>query len=163
MLFINTAKLTCEKQKLQGILPVMCFVRLAKDLASKTGEIEYGVQGTIDKSSRPTLIVKLKGELDIVCQRCTAPMSFVVDISTTLTLFMTEDEIEAAELTEPEIEGVIFSDRLDLTNVVEDELILALPYASVHQECSVDQSVKTEEPNTFAKLAALKLKAKPVE
>lgn len=156
MLVIDSAKFTRDKAILKDSLPVTALTRVADSLCSQQGVIHYQVQGGIDALSRPTLTLKVKGTLDMLCQRCLMSMPLVVAIDTMVTLFMSEEAIDAAEMDDPDIDGILFTEKLDVAVLIEDELILALPYASMHQECNTDKIVKADKPNPFSVLAALK-------
>jgi uncharacterized protein len=158
MLVIDNIKFTREKAILYGSVPVASLARVVESGVSQTSNIQYHVQGGIDVLSRPTLTLKLKGTLEMLCQRCLTLMPYVIAIDTTLTLFMSEEAIDAAERDDPDIEGIIFTEKLDMAVLIEDELLLALPYAPTHQECDTDKMVKVDKPNPFAVLAALKTK-----
>jgi uncharacterized protein len=157
MLVIDSAKFTCDKAILQGNLPAAALKRVASGV-SQAGDIHYHVQGGVDKRSRPTLTLKLKGELGLLCQRCLSVMPFAVAIDTTLTLFSSEEAIDAAEKDNPDIDGIIFTEKLDVAALIEDELLLALPYAPMHVNCDTEHTIKVDKPNPFAVLAVLKTK-----
>ena len=157
-LVIDSAKFTREKEQLHGTLPIASLGRLTQSVHSHAGEMQYAIQGGIDEWSRPTLHLVLRGELALLCQRCLMPMPFTVSVDTTLVLFASEEAIDIAQSDDPEIEGILFDDSLDAVALVREELILALPYAPVHQQCGIDGMVKSEKLNPFAVLATLKQK-----
>jgi large subunit ribosomal protein L32 len=79
----------------QGVWAVAEFPRLRDMLASNAGEIRYEIDGMHDARGRPALRVKLRGVLQLRCQRCLEPMRFDVDSDSTLVLAATQAEIDA--------------------------------------------------------------------
>jgi len=119
-----------------GVLPVASFRRLRDLLASDAGEVAYEVEGARDERGRPSLRVKVRGALQLRCQRCLEAMAHSVDAESLLVLAATQAEIDA----EPaDVEGpdrVVGGRDMRVADLVEDELILALPYAPRHEHCA---------------------------
>ena len=99
-------------------------------------------------------------ELMVECQRCLEPMPFSIDQGFELLIDGTEEDIESFQL-----DSVYTSEGyLDVFEVIEDELILALPLIMMHEETSCNtywQSEPEEAPieekdNPFAVLETLK-------
>ena len=97
------------------------------------------------------------------CQRCLMPMPQVIDINRQF-LFV-RDEAEATRLDEHSEEDVlVLADKLDLAELVEDELILTLPLVPRHETCpqpllvpapaAADADARPAHP--FAALATLR-------
>lgn len=158
-LVIDSIRFTHEKEAVQGTLPAASFSRLLDSLASHEGEIAYHVRGDVDALSRPILALELVGELKILCQRCLSAMPFAVEIATTLTLFASEEAIDAAQEEDPDIEGILYAAKLDLAALIEDELILALPYAAKHDMCDDGERIAADKTSPFAVLASLKTRS----
>lgn len=119
-----------------GNLPLKEFSRLRDLLASDAGEVAYEVEGTRDERGQPSLRVSVRGALQLRCQRCLEGMAFEVDADSLLVLAETQAEIDA----EPaQVEGpdrVLGGREMRVRDLVEDELILALPYAPRHEHCA---------------------------
>ena len=108
------------------------------------------------------LRVKARTSVRLECQRCLMPMPQTIDIDRHF-LFV-RDEAEAARLDEhSEEEVLVLAERLDLAELVEDELILSLPLVPRHENCP--QPLLAPEPadadadpapHPFAALAALR-------
>lgn len=119
----------------QGILPLSGFSRLRDQLASDAGEVAYQVRGLRDERGRPGLLVSVKGTLQLRCQRCLEAMPFEVDEEDLLVLAATQAEIDADPADAQAPDRVLGGKKMALRDLVEDELILALPYAPRHQRC----------------------------
>jgi len=122
----------------QGVWAVGDFPRLRDMLANSAGEIRYEIGGVHDARDRPALRVKLRGVLQLRCQRCLEPMRLDVDTDQTLVLAATQAEIDADPTDANAPDRLLASEEVRVRDVLEDELILALPYAPRHEECEVD-------------------------
>ncbi len=120
----------------QGILPLSGFPRLRDMLASDEGEVAYQLRGVRDERGRAGLRLRVEGELRLRCQRCLGPMAFEVKADELLVLAATQAEIDAdpAEVDAPD--RVLAGKEMSVADLVEDELILAVPYAPRHDECA---------------------------
>src|SRR5690606_6135407 len=122
-------------------------------------------RGSVDAHGRMFLAVGVQAKPLLVCQRCLAPVEVSVDSNNTLQLLEGPD-LPDDDLDDPEApECIQGSKRFDLAGLVEDELILALPYVPRHDVCpalpdalrNASQAVETrEKPSPFAALEALR-------
>jgi uncharacterized protein len=119
----------------QGVWAVGDFPRLRDMLVSNAGEIRYEIEGVHDARGRPALHVKLRGALQLRCQRCLEPMRFDVETDETLVLAATQAEIDADPTDANAPDRLLAAEEVRVRDVLEDELILALPYAPRHEEC----------------------------
>jgi uncharacterized protein len=120
----------------QGIWPIRDFPRLRDVLASDAGEVAYEIRGVHDERGRPGLRLKVGGTLMVRCQRCLEPMAFEVKTDETLVLAATLEEIhdEPADANAPD--RVVAGKEMAVRELLEDELILAIPYAPRHERCT---------------------------
>jgi uncharacterized protein len=124
----------------QGVWPLADFPRLRDVLASEAGEVAYEVSGVRDERGRPALRLKVRGTLLLRCQRCLEPMALDVQTDETLVLAATLAEIhdEPADAHGPD--RVVAGKEMALRELIEDELILALPYAPRHETCTASRA-----------------------
>ena len=121
--------------KQQGVWPLSDFPRLRDMLASDAGEVAYQISGLRDARGRPSLRVKVSGTLTLLCQRCLEPMAFAVHTDETLVLAATLAEIHAEPASAEGPDRVVAGKEMALRELIEDELILAVPYAPRHEAC----------------------------
>lgn len=121
----------------QGVWAVGDFPRLRDMLASDAGEIRYEIEGAHDARGRPALRVKVRGVLQLRCQRCLEPMRLEVDSDEILVLAATQAEIDAEPADAQSPDRVVASEEMQVRDLLEDELILAMPYAPRHEGCEV--------------------------
>jgi uncharacterized protein len=140
----------------EGDWPLGDFPRLRDLLASDDGEVHYSVAGVRDERGRPGLRVRVSGTLQLRCQRCLEPLPFAVQADETLVLAGSQAEIDAEPLDAQAADRVVAGREMPVRDLIEDELILALPYAPRHEGCSARPSPDAETKRSpFAGLRGL--------
>jgi DUF177 domain-containing protein len=141
---------------LSGALPIRDFPRLHDMLAGYEGEVAYEVEGVREARGRPALRLKVRGRLDLRCQRCLEALPFEVRADALLILAGTQAEIDAEPADVDAADRVVAAKEMPVRELVEDELILALPYAPRHAACSARASTDAAEKcSPFAGLRGL--------
>jgi uncharacterized protein len=147
--------------------------RIHDSLGDEEGEIPpckiaYRLEGAVEAIGRPVLNVALDGDLPLECQRCLRLFTWPVHQRTTLLL--AHDEQELGYLDEnDEREVLLAAGPLDVLDVVEEELLLALPYVPKcdRPDCMADAAAQLGDiahpPSPFGVLGALKAGEKPDE
>ena len=120
----------------QGVWALAEFPRLREVLANQAGEVTYRISGVRDERGRPALRIEVSGTLALRCQRCLEPMPFAVNTDELLVLAASVAEIhdEPADANAPD--RVVAGREMALRELVEDELLLAVPYAPRHESGS---------------------------
>jgi len=151
---------------LTGRLAVEKLTRLKPSLATDEGEVAVALRIYLDADHRRVLVAgTMEAKLQLVCQRCMKPMSFSVQARPQLAWVKSEDEaLELPEQYEPLLapEG-----RVELAELVSDELLLALPLVPRHEDgAGCGKTAKAAKPERatpaedrkkpFAALASLK-------
>jgi uncharacterized protein len=156
---IDSLEFARTGQTLRGSLPVLGLSRLKDNLVDAPGAVEFVVKGGYDARRRLTLTLDVSGMLHLQCQRCLGVLEFPLRLRNTL-LLAGAREAATADLDEEEIEWIEARAELDVAALVEDEIILSLPYAARHEEgfCGHDQKTAAggDGASAFAQLAALK-------
>ncbi|MBV8464354.1 MAG: DUF177 domain-containing protein [Burkholderiales bacterium] len=128
------------------------------------GPVQFVLAGGVDRLERPYLDLGITAMLELKCQRCLKPMPFELDVAARFTLFRDEERLDEAEAEDEELEGLVFEHEFDPLNLVEDEILLSLPFSPVHEACEAEATpvadVVPQKPNPFAVLADLKGKLK---
>lgn len=145
---------------LSGIAEVAEFSRLADVLHSSTGALEYTLSGGVNQYGKPVLHCRVKGRLQLQCQRCLEGMEYPLDTQSELVLARDEAELLQLDEQEEEAADAILADtKLNVLALVEDEVLLDLPVAPRHPAgtCQVKASdYDSQESSPFAALAKLK-------
>jgi uncharacterized protein len=131
-------------RSLGGVWPIRDFPRLYDMLAGREGEVAYEVHGERDAHGRPSLRVRARGTLQLRCQRCLEALPFEVRADELLVLAGTQAEIDAEPADVHAADRVVATKEMAVRDLVEDELILALPYAPRHAGCSAERAPLAE-------------------
>ena len=156
---IDSLEFARAGETLRGSLPVSGLTRLADSLYDNLGLLDFMVQGGHDARHRPTVTLEVGGMLHLRCQRCLGQLDFPVKIGSTLVI-ASATEAAASGLDDEEGEWIEPSAQLDIGDLVEEEIILALPYSPLHVEDACPEGGQQAAPDAggsaFAKLAALR-------
>jgi len=157
---IDSLEFARAGQELRGSLPVAGLKRLEDSLFDTQGILGYELSGGVDELNRPRLELKIQGPIHLQCQRCLDRLDYAVDVYSTLVV-LPEGQQPPEEIDDPEGPDMIeASAELDVSALVEDEVLLTLPLAPRHPdgmcESRLKQEAGTERASAFAKLAALK-------
>jgi uncharacterized protein len=156
---IDSLEFARTGQILRGTLSISGLARLHDSLFDTLGLVDFVVQGGHDARQRATLSLEVSGVLHLKCQRCLGQFDFPLRLGSTLRL-ANALEMAAVEADEDDAECIEPSPALDVASLVEDEIILGLPYSPRHPEVECragldDVSRRAGRP-VFARLAALK-------
>jgi len=147
---------------LSGKLEISKLPRLKALTAGSSGDMEC--QLTFSKKARQYFLTgHLKGCLKLTCQRCLEPYDQEIDSHFSVRLVADDQEAgRALEYTEP---LTVVDDELDISVVVEDEVLLSMPAIPRHasqRDCKPPAVTKNREDvseqlvNPFAVLEQLK-------
>ncbi len=167
-----------DAAQISGGLPLSKLERLAQDLylveadlASKT--VQWAATGSsmpiAGGAAQPWLHLEVKLQAPMQCQRCLQAVELPVEIERNFRFVKNEEEAMAQD-DEAEEELLVASKQFDLLELIEDEIIMALPMVPLHETCPVKvklassaedfEAAQEAKPNAFAALGVLK-KAKP--
>ncbi len=133
-------------------------VRSHDSLANNQGSIHFTLKGGVDRIERCYLDLTVQGELQLQCQKCMGPVAFNIDEAVRITLFKNEESIDEAMLADSELDGIVIEAELSVLALVEDQLIMALPFSPRHENCDNEDidRINKDKPNPFLALAGLK-------
>jgi uncharacterized protein len=140
---------------LQGAWPIRDLARLRGALASLDGELAYELQGARDRSDRPALRLKLRGSLQLICQRCLGAMEYPVRLDSELVLAASQAQIDAEPLEIGGPDWVLAGKEMALRELIEDELLLAVPLAPRHAACAARGMTAAASRSPFESLRGL--------
>lgn len=123
---------------LGGHFAVADLQRLVQDLpAEQPGHVQWHLLGRM-RAGRAYLDVRARGVVRVICQRCLEPFDFALALSRTLGFVANGAELDALDALDAAgqgdgIEYLVADRHLDVQELIEDELILALPFAPMHE------------------------------
>lgn len=153
----DPASFADKRRHLVGDVPLDSLDRLADLLLDKTGDAHLDLQ--FGRSGRLAWISgRVRSDLVLQCQFCLGPVPWPVDSALHLGVVTSVDE--ALRLPDS-IEALIVGagEEVSLADIVQDELLLAIPTIPRHADCRASGSgipAQTSRPNPFTELARLK-------
>ena len=122
--------------KLQGACAVADFPRLRDALRTDEGTLHYELRGVPEQQGHPGLRLKVDGALQFSCQRCLGALEYPLHVEVLLQLVATQAEVDAETLEAEGPELIVASRVMPVQDLVEDELLLAIPLAPRHDRCA---------------------------
>lgn len=133
-----------------------------------TSQVRWAARGEVrdDHSAEPQYWLHLQAhaELALICQRCLGPLHLPVVVDRWFRFVADETTATAQdEICEEDI--LVLAPDFNLHALIEDELLLELPYIPRHESCPVQGPMSVADPgiaepaprpNPFAALAGLK-------
>lgn len=157
--------------ELSGAGPLLGWRRLASEAQGSDGAelVHWHVRGELrpDRSGVPQAWLHLQAHtvLPLTCQRCLAPVPIALDVENSFR-FVADENTAAEEDDEAQEDVLVLSRRFNLPELIEDELLLAMPLVPLHETCPVEvklavtdaafEQAQEERPQAFAALGRLK-------
>lgn len=162
---VDAWRMVSARRSFEGSLPVGALTRLCEVLASSEGTASFELDFGRDEFDTAYLDVRAQAPLTLVCQRTLEPFVLPVVVNTRLGLIRRESEEAGLP---PGCEPLLVSGdgKLNLADVIEDEMLLALPLVPVNPDSTLpdevtgsahdDASAAERDDNPFAALRELK-------
>ena len=160
---VDAWRMVAARREFEGRIPLATMVRLRDSLLQPEGDARYVLAFGIDALKVPFAELRIEAELPLECQ--SSLQRFLLPVQLVQRLGLIRDEADEAALP-PEYEALLVEadGMLKPAELVEDELILALPVVPVSPEAEaverefVPSAEETAQANPFAALAGLKKK-----
>ncbi len=159
-------KLASSGTVLEGLVEIATLERAAVALADDSGVVTYRLEFGMSEEGILSVDGCLEAVVQVQCQRCLEAMD--LPLSSRFLLGAVWDDEQARTLPKRMEPLLVLEDTVDTVAIIEDELLLCLPFVAYHppEACSRKvgyrtgdmDSVVAEEPrkNPFDALAALK-------
>jgi uncharacterized protein len=152
----------------EGAIALGEFARLSLLLTDTAGDVVFRLEFSKSEDKRNVVEVSVRATLAVQCQRCLGTVTR--EIVSTSQLAVVSGPAEAERLPDSLDPLLVEDDKVVLRDLIEDELILSIPNAPMHEpdECEVRLSELNTKPgglgteaemkprSPFAALAALK-------
>ncbi|MFQ5642366.1 MAG: YceD family protein [Thiogranum sp.] len=144
----------------RGEVPVSELMRLGPSLSSTDGALRAELEFRRDERRIRILAGHIEGSVELVCQRCLKALRFPLEIDFRLGIVADNDEID--RLPDGYEPILATGEPLRTFDVIEDEVLLAIPLIPLHEGVdSCDSGYvnrpRAEKENPFAVLEKLKL------
>lgn len=149
---------------MSGAIKIAALGRLSDLVAENDGEVKVEVLFA-KEGKRAVVSGSIKSKLALECQSCLQSLSWPIDIAFKLDVVTSLEEADRIEI---ECEPLLFNgEKISLSALIEDEILLALPDYPKHgydciKHCSSENSDYNEQQNRvradnpFSVLAKLK-------
>lgn len=142
---------------LEGTLAISGLERLQDLLAEVSGEVSFRLHGFKGERGEHLLHLVVTGLLPLACQRCLEAIPFDLDVDSLLEIVPEGADMSQDELEDDTRDFLPVAGELNVAELVEDEILLALPVAPRHEKCGLPGAAGAgERINPFAGLAGLK-------
>ena len=172
---IDVAALAAKAQELSGEVPLSKFQRVSDYAApeAKPGPdeiVSWHAQGELRRAQggvqQVWLHIQANTALSLTCQRCLQPVRVNLGVDRDFR-FVEGEEAAAAQDAESEDDVLATTAALNLLTLIEDELVLGLPWVPRHDECpspllksqvqrEAEAQAEVQPDHPFAALAQLK-------
>ena len=168
---LDVAAFAKEAATREGRWPLQRLVRLHDAAmepadAGSAGEVSWQARGeqvrVAGTAGQPCLHLAASARMTLQCQRCLGPVETPLQVERRF-LFVAGEDAAAQLDADSEDDVLALTRALDLRELVEDELLLALPLVPRHASCPQPLPLPSEPepdeeaaPHPFAALAALK-------
>ena len=152
--FIDSIDFARNGGQLSGEIQIVNLSRLSDLLSNSNGALNYRVVG-LKEGGLLKLEITLEGMCYLRCQRCLGELGYPIELKSQLQLLSAE---KLDELDDEDEEAIEATKRLDVLALIEDELLLSLPFAPKHPvgKCVAPENDVQLSANPFAALAVLK-------
>ena len=164
---IEARALAARQVTLEGCLAAAKLPRLAAAVRALEAPAEVVAEFKRDEEGRYVVDLQAAIVVEVACERCLDAMPLAISSSARLGIVWTDEQAQALP---SGVEPLLTGDETDLWQVVEDELLLALPAFSYHSDSRCGEATGVAQPdpvrpdetdtpvrdNPFTVLAALK-------
>lgn len=154
-ILINNLDVAKNHEKISGEILIESCERLAEAIShdNESAAIRYELTGVSTKFHLPSLRLTLDANLPLICQRCLEPMQ--LKLSRIYDYVISESEPASIE-GDDDIDWLEPSREMSVNALIEDELLMAIPFAPAHaHDCKLLKQESGEKHNPFAALKDL--------
>lgn len=160
---VDAWRMVAAQREFEGRIPLAAMSRLRDSLLDPEGDVRYSLAFGTDALKVPFAELRIDADLPLECQ--SSLQRFLLPVQVVQRLGLIRDEAEESALPEEYEALLVDADGfLRPAELVEDELILALPVVAVAPQAeAVERDFapppeETAQANPFATLAGLKKK-----
>ena len=153
---LDSLKFAHRGERLMGKVAVASLLRLQDFLYDPSGELQYELKGRVGSDGRPAILCIIRGEVQLICQRCLDSIAFPIATQREFVLVSSESELPDLAEEADDVDVIVASATLDVLALVEDEVILGLPIAPRHEfDCGAPVEATESDPQTRSPFRAL--------
>lgn len=139
----NASQFARQGYAIHGPLSALMLERAA-DGDVRVGVMSGAVRGLdAGSSGRAGFAVSVTGSIGLTCQSCGVAFDMAVDSQSTI--HVARDAVELASWDDEVFESIEASEKTSALELVEDELLLSVPYVPRCPKCEADSTPRTHE------------------
>ena len=160
-LVVDTLEFAREGRSVSGVVPVSGLSRLLEFVGESDAVLECELQGRRE-DGRNWLSLSIRGQFDLICQRCLGPMPFALETDNELQVIAPgepwpDETLEDGSLSLG-VDAIAAETAQAVADLIEEEVLLALPVAPKHEK-DCEPPARSDDKlaaSPFAVLATLK-------
>lgn len=156
--FLDLARVTRQPLELAGRVRMKAMPRLRAILSGAAGEAGLHLRAVDEGNGRVSVRGGIEAELPLMCQRCLEPMTQPVSVEFRLIWVRSDREAAALETEEPLLAP---DGRVNVTQLVEDELLLVAPAVPMHENVQCKAGRQNELPRSGEPIPSVAKKQNP--
>jgi uncharacterized protein len=157
---VDSVAFARDASELRATVAIADLPRLHDVLFDQSSEITYSLTGAVNKDGIASLQLGIAADLLLPCKRCLGPVKLSLKSVRNFELVAGAQALGDPAEEPGDIERIHADPKLDVTTLVEDEIILSLPMVAGHRpgECTapVLAGGESEKKSPFSSLAMLK-------
>ncbi len=130
--YVDARKIFAQRAHISGTVPLSRFKRFCELLASPEGELKVSLQFGLDERHRRIVEGSIETCVEVVCQRCLEQTN--AELKESFKLGIVESEAQIERLPDDVDPWLTTEIRLALVDILEEQLILAMPIVSYHPQ-----------------------------
>lgn len=156
----DVRKLARKGHNLRLRVPLQSFPRIVDAVVSEEGTVELDLELYRDEENRSVISGVIDTQVSIPCQRCLEPM--MVSVHADVHIAVVWDDEQARALPKSLDPYIVPQDDADLVELVEDEVLLEIPFVGFHEE-SECAGLAYENPEPIVEAEPEENKANPFD
>lgn len=153
---IDSVEFARAGEELRGVVGVLQLARLVDSLFDAGGSLIYQVFGGRDSRHRLRLRVSVEGEINLKCQRCLGSLPYPVAVESSLLVLTAGMSAASDEIVDiGDLDGVPADAHTDVLALVEDEVLLAIPFAARHPDGQCGAVIKAADEGAASPFSVL--------
>ena len=150
--YVDPRRLSIQGKTLTGSVDVNLCSRFKEAVKEISSIIDTSLSFYLDEQGRKIVNIRALGTVKVICQRCLSSMPLQLECDTILCIAWSEEE--AVALPKNLEAWIVPEDKGNLIDLIEDELLLALPFIAYHkkEECEpLDTNILLSESSNETK------------
>lgn len=147
--FVDAWRMVSARRSFAGALPIGAMPRLCEALANREGVAQFELDFGRDSLGTAYIDVRISAPVTLLCQRTLDPFVLPLVVENRLGLIKLERDESALP---PGCEPLLVNEdgRLNPSEVIEDELLLALPLIPINPDSKLPDYVAEPEAEEFS-------------